>query len=46
MHGYGVHTWEDGRKYDGEYKHGKKHGKGTYIWADGRFYTGGWVKGL
>lgn len=38
MHGKGVYTWKDGRKYDGDYKHDKKDGYGTYKWADGRKY--------
>jgi hypothetical protein len=25
-HGRGVLTWEDGTKYDGEWKEGKRHG--------------------
>ena len=40
MHGNGVYTWKDGRKYDGEYYNDKKHGLGTYTWADGRQYYG------
>lgn len=36
MHGRGVYTWKDGRKYDGEYVHDKKHGYGLYLWNDGR----------
>ena len=30
----------DGRRYEGEYRDGKKHGQGTYTWADGRRYEG------
>ena len=45
MHGRGVYSWSDGRKYDGEYIDDKKHGQGTYVWADGRSYTGGWKDG-
>jgi len=26
MHGRGVYTWKDGRKYEGEYLNDKKHG--------------------
>lgn len=36
MHGRGIYTWKDGRKYDGEYQHDKKHGYGMYYWNDGR----------
>lgn len=45
MHGYGVYTWKDGRKYEGEYHMDKKHGYGIYIWADGRRYEGNWANG-
>ena len=30
MEGVGVYTWNDGRKYEGEYKDDKKHGYGIY----------------
>lgn len=36
MHGKGIYTWKDGRRYEGEYQFDKKHGYGIYIWADGR----------
>ena len=42
MDGYGVYTWLDGRKYEGQYKKDKKHGNGVYTWADGRKYDGQW----
>ena len=45
MDGVGVYTWQDGRKYEGEYKDDKKHGFGIYIWSDGRVYRGNWYKG-
>ena len=45
MHGKGVYTWKDGRKYEGEYKNDKKDGHGIYIWADGRKYDGQWFDG-
>lgn len=32
MHGKGVYTWKDGRKYEGEYINDKKHGNGVYTW--------------
>jgi hypothetical protein len=45
MHGFGVYTWADGRRYEGEYLNDKKHGFGKYIWADGRQYIGNWYLG-
>ena len=54
MHGKGIYTWKDGRKYEGsylliivlgEYTMDKKHGKGAYTWADGRKYDGMWYNG-
>ena len=45
MHGQGVYTWSDGRKYEGEYYMDKKHGYGIYYWADGRKYEGNWANG-
>ena len=40
--GYGIETWTDGSRYEGNYKAGKKHGNGTYVWSDGSKYTGEW----
>ena len=31
-----VFTWDDGRKYEGEYKDDKKHGYGVFEWPDSR----------
>jgi len=45
MHGYGIYTWTDGRRYEGYYANDKKNGQGTYKWADGRYYIGGWDTG-
>lgn len=42
MHGKGIYSWPDGRKYDGDYKEDKKHGVGTYTWTDGKRYIGEW----
>jgi hypothetical protein len=46
MHGYGTYTWQDGRKYEGNYSLNKKHGTGTYTYSDGSRYQGEWVDGL
>ena len=45
MEGLGIYVWNDGRKYEGQYKDDKKHGFGVYTWADGRCYEGYWLKG-
>lgn len=45
MHGKGMYTWKDGRKYVGEYQYDQKHGTGIYHWADGRKYEGEWANG-
>jgi hypothetical protein len=36
MHGKGTYIWEDGRRYEGEYKNDIKHGPGKYYWPDGK----------
>ena len=38
-------TWDDGRKYVGEFKDDNRHGKGKYTWANGKIYEGGWKDG-
>ena len=45
MHGKGVYTWADGRRYEGEYVNDKKHGYGVYTYPDGRSYKGEWANG-
>lgn len=45
MEGVGCYLWNDGRRYEGEYKDDKKHGFGVYQWADGRVYYGYWCRG-
>ena len=35
-------TYDNGDKYEGEYKDGKRHGQGTYTFPDGKKYVGGW----
>jgi len=32
MHGKGVFTFKDGRKYSGDYVEDKKQGQGTFEW--------------
>jgi hypothetical protein len=45
MHGKGVFTWSDGRKYEGDYHDDKKSGYGVFTWPDGRMYEGMWLNG-
>jgi hypothetical protein len=56
MHGRGVITWDDKRKYSGvkrnffknykkDYCEDKKHGFGVFEWPDGRKYMGKWLSG-
>ena len=45
MHGKGTFTWQDGRRYEGEYQNDKMHGKGTFTWQDGKKYVGDWEDG-
>lgn len=45
MHGTGVYTWPDGKRYQGEYKKGLKEGWGVYTWKNGKEYTGTWKDG-
>ena len=40
-----MYTWQDGRKYEGQYRDDKKHGFGIYSWADMREYQGMWFRG-
>lgn len=40
--GYGVYTWPDGDRYEGNFMDDKKHGYGTYRYAHGSVYTGTW----
>lgn len=35
MHGKGVFTWPDGRRFEGFYINDKKHGDGLFTWPDG-----------
>jgi len=45
MHGYGVFTWADGRKFEGYYNADKKEGPGVFYWANGTKVQGTWLKG-
>jgi len=45
MHGSGIETWPDGKKYEGQYHIGMMQGMGKYSWPDGKCYNGQWVEG-
>jgi len=40
--GWGVMTWTDGNRYQGEWKDDKREGNGILIWANGSKYDGEW----
>ena len=42
---YGTLIFDDGDKYEGEFKESKKHGQGTYTFADGDKYVGQYKNG-
>ena len=42
--GYGVYTYPNGDKYEGEWRDGRRHGQGEYIYKDqGLRYKGGFI---
>ena len=43
--GYGGYAWDNGDKYEGEWKDDKMHGKGTIIFANGGEYAGEHIDG-
>ena len=45
MEGRGIETWNDGRRYEGDFKNGKKDGEGTFEWPTGIKYIGSWING-
>ena len=45
MEGKGIETWADGRRYEGDFKNGKKDGEGTFEWPNGIKYIGSWRSG-
>lgn len=45
MHGKGILTWKNGKKYNGEFNNNKREGKGICVWKDGRKYDGMWLDG-
>ena len=39
---FGIHTYEHGDVYEGEWKDDKRHGFGKYTFIDGAIYEGEW----
>ena len=40
-----MHTWNDGRRYEGEFDHSQMHGRGQMREVSGRTYIGTFVHG-
>jgi len=45
MHGIGIFTWPDGKKYIGQYRKDKKWGYGVFIFSDSKVWEGAWYDG-
>lgn len=43
--GYGIYVWEDGTRYEGNFKEGQRSGEGTYYYSTGAKYVGNQVNG-
>ena len=43
--GFGIFYWTDGRRYEGNWLHGKQHGRGKYF-SQGSIKEGIWVEGI
>lgn len=40
--GYGIQSWPDGAKYEGDWLNNKAHGKGKFYHVDGDVFEGEW----
>jgi hypothetical protein len=45
QNGKGTYQFDNGNKYNGDFRKGLMHGKGTIYFANGNRYTGDWVEG-
>ncbi len=43
--GYGIYVWNDGSRYEGNFKEGKRDGEGIYYYAKGSKYIGDQMNG-
>ncbi len=43
--GQGLYIWQNGERYEGDWRNGKFEGRGSYTWADGSKYSGNWQSG-
>ncbi len=41
--GLGIHVWDDGSRYEGNYKDGRRNGEGVFYYPKGAKYTGNQV---
>lgn len=44
-HGYGVHEWANGDKYEGRWRQCLRHGQGNDVFANGDMYLGEYAYG-
>jgi hypothetical protein len=44
-HGYGVHEWQNGDRYEGEWHKSLRHGHGTDSFINGDVFTGEYIYG-
>ncbi len=44
-HGEGIYDWNNGDKYEGQFRFGKRHGKGDFVWANGDTFKGEYRNG-
>jgi hypothetical protein len=44
--GFGIYTYSDGSRYEGEWSNGLQHGKGKIVDANGKIVKGVWEAGI